>query len=328
MFIPLAEIANPGAVLAGVSEQQQISYLSDYYSDFREKWSVNYIIEVRDERGEGAKEQPFEKIGSAARAGLDTLLTSRNMLPYGKGSKAARLITHCFDSSPGDVINTTWLERKQLVIRYYWHVHSKIPSCRVRHGNIVGSRSKKKVEEHYRTVKNQLVAVLIVKCAYGFDFAMPTARSVRLHELSTWQDFDGVYYKFVLPMIKFVATEMNPHAHLDVRTILNTNLSRVEEKLKGRTSNGGVWSHDLLQFRLRLPKGHPLFVDHRDLDLTKGTEFNFARLASLIVPNYKLPYNLSTNDLEKLNITRSEYDRLYQGYDAHAVAQYDEPTYP
>ena len=334
-FTPLTTVNEGQAqnLLLHFSEERQFSILKSFWDGdsgigFRKKWSSTYLEAVQRNGGD---EQPYETIGSAAREGLTTLLTSRNLLPYGPGSEFACSIIHCSDSlasQSNDCLNNLWMDQKRMVIRYYYRVYNLVPCTRIRFGNIVGSKSKNKVEEHYKVTKNQLVAILIVKCAYGWDFNMPSNKCVRLEEFSTWPSHKLAYYNFVIPMINFVITEMNPHCHLDARLILDTNISRVEEYVKNRCLNGGIWSHDLLEIRLQLARTHPMAVNHLDRDVTKGIEFKFARLASLIIPNFKLPYNLDKRHTEKLNITKEEYRQLYRGYDHLAIERYEEPTYP
>ncbi len=90
----------------------------------------------------------------AARIGLDALVASRNLAPYGPGCCGARLVVHCFDSSrsrSNDILNTTWLQQKQMVIRYYYRVYDRMPSPEVAYAKIIGSGSGNKVMEHYQT---------------------------------------------------------------------------------------------------------------------------------------------------------------------------------
>ncbi len=129
-------------------------------------------------------------------------------------------------------------------------------------------------------------------------------------------------------MIKFVVTEMNPDMHLCARVILDTNLSRVEGWMKQRLRDNGVWSHDLLRFRQGLPTGHAFAIGEWDNHVTKGVEYHFARLSSLIIANYKLPWSAPMQAPDKLYVTAEEHGRLYVGYDHLCVARYGQPRYP
>ncbi len=328
---PYAPVPNPEYYLSGISKDEQFDVVKSFWGTvkgFRGKWSYVRVIGVmRGEVDEGA----YDEVGLAARIGLDALVASQNLAPYGAGCCGARLVVHCFDSSrsrSNDILNTTWLQQKQMVIRYYYRVYDRMPSPEVAYAKIIGSGSGNKVMEHYQTVKNQLVALLIVKCAYGWHFSVPSRKNVDLKDLSTWPEHKHVFYKFVIPMIQFVITEMNPDMHLCVNDILDTNLSRVEGWMKQRLRDGGVWSHDLLRLRQGLPEGHRLAIAEWDNHVTKGVEYNFARLASLIIPNYKLPWSAPLQAPEKVYITEEEYDLLYIGYDHLCVARYSTPQYP
>lgn len=329
--VPYTVIINPGHFLAGISETEQFRVLKQFWErgkGFREKWSLVYLSGVL---GGDEREDSYDEIGAAARSGLAALLVSRNLLPCGPGCDRARMIIHCFDSLPSgsnDRLNTTWLEQKQMVIRYYYQVYDKMPCAEVAYADIIGSGSSQRVIEHYQTAKNQLVALLIVKCAYGWHFKVPSRDNVDLRDLSTWPRHKGVFYKFVVPMIKFVITEMNPDMQLCVNDILDTNLSRVEDWMKQRLRSNGVWSHDLLEYRQGLPHGHRYGIGPQDRHVTKGVEYHFARLGSLIIPNYKLPYSVEKKEPHKVYVTREEYNNLYRGYDNLAVARYGVPKYP
>ena len=329
---PYAVIPNPEYYLHGISDDEQIVIVSDFWKGvdgFREVWDLKQTTYVLSR--DGGAEHAYVAVGSAAKIGLNALLVSRNLLPYGPNARDARMITHCFDSLPSesnDIFTTVWLEQKQMVIRYYYHVYDKVPINNIANGLIIGAASNNRVMAHYKTVKNQLVALLIVKCAYGWHFTVPSRRQVDLKELSQWINYKGVFFKFVIPMIHFVVTEMNPHRHLSVRKILDTNLSRLEEKMRERARNNGVWSHELLRVRLGLHTKDPGYPNEWDNHVTKGVEYHFARLSSLIIPNYKLPYNEETQEQEKVYLTLEEYNRLYVGYDDTAVARFGVPEYP
>ena len=329
---PYAVIPNPEYFLVGISEDEQVEILSRFWrgvDGFRGVWDLKRTTYVLSKAG-GAPDA-YVRVGSAAENGLNALLVCRNLLPYGPNCGDARMVTHCFDSLPSesnDIFSTVWLEQKQMVIWYYYHVYDKVPVNNIANGLIVGGASNNCVMDNYKTVKNQLVALLIVKCAYGWHFKIQSRRNVDLKELSQYDDYRAVFFKFVIPMIHFVVTEMNPHPHLSVMKIFDTNLSRVEGKMRDRAKYNGVWSHELLKCRMGLHTRDPQYVGGWDNHVTKGVEYRFARLSSLIIPNYKLPYNEETKEQEKVYLTWEEYDRLYVGYDNTAIARFGVPEYP
>ncbi len=186
---PYTTVPNHEHYLSGTSEDDQLHVVRSFWErddGFREEWSIVHTTRVvKGEVDEGS----YDQVGLAAQIGLAALITSRNLLPYGAGCVQARLVIHCFDSQPSgsnDVLNTTWLHQKQMVIRYYYQVYNRMPSPEVANADIIGSGTGNRVMEHYQTIKNQLVALLIVKCAYGWHFSVPSRKNVNLKALSKW----------------------------------------------------------------------------------------------------------------------------------------------
>ena len=117
-------------------------------------------------------------------------------------------------------------------------------------------------------MKNKLVAILIARCAFGWTIGSRGLE--RFEKMGTFPEYRMQYYLFVLPMIHFVVTEMNPKNHLDARKIMNCNLQRAEEYMKKRINEYGIWSQELLLLRNSYAPHHPRAITRLDQDVTRG----------------------------------------------------------
>ena len=297
-----------------------------YWDDCRIKMSLPNVEAIL---WQGDDRSPETVGAAAAMGGLPGLLASRNLLPYGPDSWLIGLAIQQFDLTPALVNegHLTWLYQKHMVIRYYFQVMDHLPNHEIRYHQILGTGSSNKVHEHFVSIKNQIATLLIAKCGFGWDFGATGMRGT-LHELGTQPEYEARYYTFVLPMAHFLCTEMNPHGALNFRDIVTKiKLVRIEEYMKKRLEKG-IWSQELLMKRIKLPVSHQWHVTYLDRDVTKGVEYKFARLCSLIVPNYKWPFNQRLGRPDKLYITQQELDLMHTGYDQHTIARFDQPSYP
>lgn len=259
--------------------------------------------------------------------GLEGLLRCPNLLPA--PSLQTRAVTQAmvqFDLSPCTVqeSHNNWLYQKQTVICYWFEIHDHMPDPRI--VGDVNLGGKNKVLEHFKDAKNKLAAVLIARCAFGWNLHGKGVDNFR--RMAGKLTYAKQYYLFVLPMVYFLVTEMNPGNHLNAKTILTQNLPRVmQEYIHKRIKAHGIWSQQLMLRRLALPLGHEWGPQGLHKDITKGYEFHFARLASLILRDLKRPYDDENEhtDWEKLNITQEELQLLWVGYNHVAKSRYGPP---
>lgn len=274
--------------------------------------------------GIGARFDPRAwPVGVARALPWPALLHCTNILPWGTGTKLIRDCIVSFDSRPATVndITNNWLFQKHTVVCYYFHVMDHVADDRIANHDVLGRKNK--VNHHFKYTKNSIAALLIAKCCQGWG--MNPSGLMTLADMENSPTYRLRYYMFVLPMISFLVTEMNPHAHLDARTILEINMERAEEYLLKRLRNHGIWSQDLmLQW---IGSGLVSTVQHKNV--TKGVEFQLARLCSLIVRDYKWPYSQEHRAPHKLFCRQQEIALMYQAlpYDARAVPRYGVPTY-
>lgn len=278
---------------------------------------TSFPMQAPDSRG--------RPMGEARTQGLRGLLSSPNLLVYGANSYQLRQCQMHFDqldakSSPDGTNLNNWYLR-HLIIMYFYPVHDHCCEQTIHYHKILGTGSRNKVNSHFKDVKNQLVAVLIARAVVGWGQSLTSLTT--LEDLKEYPHYRVRYYMIVCPMIFFLCTEMNPQAHLNARIILETNLARVEEYMRKRVSSHGIWSQELMVEWDRQGK-----LNHNHKNITKGVEFKFARLCSLIVSDYKAPYNEYLQKPWKLFITQEEYNLLYTGYDPrYARDRYGVPSY-
>lgn len=269
-------------------------------------------------------------VGVAVGMGLVMLIRCPNIVPYGPNTILVRACQNRFDASPARQINdglTTWLYQKHLAMRYYHFIYDLVIPDVIHYHNILGTGYHNKVREHAITMKNQIACLLIVKCCVGWDMSLSRFRYNTLEDLANFPEYQARYYMFVVPMLYFLCTEMNPHNHLNARVILEKDLGRLEEYMRKRCKDHGIWCQEEIQRRIRNGQ-----INHKHKHVCKGVEFKFARLCSLIIPDYVWPYNEDLRRAEKLYITYEQQNQMYTslegpGYDYHALARYGRPTF-
>lgn len=293
----------------------------EYYGDFHQQ--VNYVLhQIYTTTAVGLRLDPAAwPIGLARKQGLDALLRCTNIVPWGYNTFLVRMCVMHFDSLPATVNDSynNWLFQKHMAVRYYFHVMDHVADTRIVGNHVLGRKNK--VAQHFKYTKNAIVALLIAKCCQGWE--MTPAYLQSLHAMEDSPQYQERYYMFVLPFTQFVITEMNPHAHLDARSILEMDMSRAEEYLIKRVRKHGIWSQNKMLHWIQT--GEIDRVKHRHV--CKGVEFQFARLLSLIVRDYKWPYNQDLMAPEKLYIWDWEQALMYEGYDRLAVARYGVPSF-
>ena len=140
-----------------------------------------------------------------------------------------------------------------------------------------------------------------------------------------------VHNMFVLPMVFFLCTEMNPHAALDFRKILRTDLNRLENNCKSKFRDYGGYSMTEALRRMSLdPITHPNEVlTYMDEDMCSGFEFKFLEIMCLIIPDFKWWFCQYKREASRLWLTKGEKDSLYVGFDTqHVIPRYGKPSYP
>ncbi len=293
----------------------------NYYGNYHER--TNYILhQIYTTSEVGHQLDPHSwPIGAAQTHGLPALLQCTNIVPWGNGTKLIRTCILAFDARPALVNDMTrpWLFQKHMVVRYYFNIMNHVADNAIVGHDVLGKKNK--VRHHFAYTKNAVAALLITKCCQGWGM-MPSGL-ISLHAMEDHPVYQQRYYMFVLPIIQFLITEMNPHAHLDARVILEMDMPRIEEYLLKRITKHGIWSQELMLHWIQ--NGQVQKTKHRHV--TKGVEFQFARLLSLIIRDYKWPYNQEHRAPEKLYCLQVEIDHMYQGYDCYTVARYGVPTY-
>jgi hypothetical protein len=272
-----------------------------------------------------------EKRGTAHLRGLDQLLQSPNRLPVGDGSSNIAVYTAIFDCTLARVNNITapWQEQKDNVIRYFYNVYNHNPDVAVQQSQLNGTRD---LDTSFAIHKMRIAALLVFAGAYGWEWHNEYRRKSLLLMAQIPQN-QTVHHFFVLPMLFFICTEMNPNGNLDLNYILEMNLARVPNYIRNNTKRFGIWSQEELVRRLSLDTTNPAnagdLIDALDKPMLSGIEFQFARMYSLIVSNFTKPYCFQRQmyDPDKLWITQQENGLLYQQYSALVVRRVPMPNF-
>lgn len=261
-------------------------------------------------------------MGLARQHGLPALLSTPNILPWGNNTTMIRRCQAHFDTLPATVNNITsnWLYQKQVAIRYYSQIMNHHGDPLVLGNMILNNNGRNKIKDHFVSIKNQIAALLIARCCLGWD-QMASHLPKNLYEMQLNPLEECKYYMFVLPMVYFFCTEMNPHSHLNPESILLANLNRTEEYMKKRVRDHGIWSQDLMVEWIL----NNLVDGNLHQDVVKGVEYQFARLCSCIIRDYNWPYDETLKQPIKLYIRPAELADMHEGYGPHAHARYGRP---
>ncbi len=306
-----------------VTQQLMVIVGVDFWGQMGENFDVLTNQQINAPEGVPAVGIGAWRMGSASLMGLRALLTTPNILPWGDNTFLIRRCQTHFDTLPATVNNVhgNWLYQKHSVIRYYFQVMNHRADPAVLGNLVLSNNGKNKIKEHFQTVKNQIAALLIAKCCLGWD-QMASHFPKNLYSMQQYPNMRCKYYMFVLPIVYFLCTEMNPHTHLNPRVILQANLNRTEEYMRKRLREHGIWSQDLMLEWMVENK-----VDENlHSDVTKGVEYQFARLCSCIVREYKWPYDETLKKPIKLYIRQTELGHVYEGYGPHTPARYGRPS--
>ena len=187
---------------------QMIAVGEAYYSDTRNEMSQPRVEEIVA----GPHEIPVdgERRGAAVERGLKELLHSTNIYPVGNNSRQVRICVQLFDDMPATVNNRdhSWRLQREVCICYYYAIYDHIPDQWLCGHRIVGFR--KHVRQSFTDCKNWIAALLVCKCAYGWG--LKATEMQPLWRMGEMPHNRLVHNMFVLPMVFFLCTEMNPHA--------------------------------------------------------------------------------------------------------------------
>lgn len=255
-----------------------------------------------------------EPCGQARLGGIPRLLSTDNLYPFGPQSGWMRRSVIWFDTvTTPTVINgapRTYRYLRELLVRFYFSVHDHMPDAAIVSHRILGKN--KKVEDGFATTKNWIVAILLTKSVVGWN--SNDSQVNRLWEMGTHPSYRIQYYLFVLPMLVFMVTEMNPHNHLSVRRVLNFDMSRIPSHIRHKASKHSIWSQEEALNRLSRNE-----ISNRDADMCSGIEFKFARVLSLIVANFTWKYDTARLQPILPWITAAEKELIYEPLDAQHV---------
>ena len=309
-----------------MDENYMISVAQPYYHDLQNVLTEDRLQEINDATSIlGPAVKGGEPRGLARTMGLNRLLQSPNVYPVGVGSDEIRACVKVFDTRLANVNNTTqpWVLQRETCIRLYWNVHDHLQEQTLAGSDLA---SGKHVQSNFDLEKLNAACLAIVKCAYGFH---RTATSLAtLMKMGEYRENQLVHYMFVMPMVVFFCTEMNPHVSLDPRSILTRKLNRTENNIKTKLRNYGAWSQAEAIRRIGLPDGHPESLTYRDEPLVSGIEYEFFRYYTIILKGMSLPWDQYLRSHNNLWISRAEHQLLFYGYDDHfCFTRYPRPRH-
>ena len=173
-------------------------------------------------------------------------------------------------------------------------------------------------------MKGRLLVIMTVRSLIGWRQGLRGfPRSLAAMERDPyWRPY---YHCYVLPLIHYICTEMNFGAEMNPSELLvDVNVWRCESEIKARAKLG-IWSQDRMLDRMKHPPTHPEAIGSIDNHITKGVEYKFARLCSLVIPNFKVRWSIEHQDAIPLFITDDERNNLYRGYDANTPMRQPAP---
>ena len=198
----------------------------------------------------------------------------------------------------------TWKDQFDLAIRYYSHICKLKPNDNIDDNKHVGGKWSL-LPIVYKTYKNNLAANIIHCLAHGW-----LGRRNRLFRLNHAKKANPmVHHYFVLPLIKFFITEMDPDQDLKWGRIMTCDISQFQDSIKHKTTKYGVWSNTVIEPRALLQDGQPNSYGDTDHDVCKGLNYDLARLCAMIVQDF------STGPMSKNQTTDEEKRQLFEPLD-------------
>jgi hypothetical protein len=272
--------------------------------------------------------------GEARKHGLLFFLASKNVYPvYGDHVAEIRLSMYYFDSQLARVNNESlgWRFQRETALRYYWLVHDFIVNGDIVSHVILGK--DRRMEETTKKTKVWAAALLIFRVTYGW-YRTPTSNGgmLALDQMALYPENQLVHNYMVLPLIHTLCMELDPHCDLCPREILLMDLRNLERNIKQKSKYHGNWSQAEALRRIYLPVDDPRRITDADRFMVSGIEYKFARLFSLIITDFKRPWNkrLSGRAREdnKCWLTNWEKHTFYKSLDdTYVTARYGEPHY-
>ena len=317
-------MASANGIVFHMTDAEMVAVAVYCYAPQREILSYGVVQEMI--KGDQSAPTGGEQRGTACKKGLRALLVSRNLLPVGERSSMVRLAVRYHDIQDCSVNDSsrTWGWAKELCLRYYHPVHDHLEHSNVVHHNIVGHN--RQIPTTFDETKNQIVALLVHKVAYGFN--MKPSGMGRLWEIGEKSENSVQHWLVVMPLVTFFVTEMNPNGSLDFRKIMRLDCGKLEHNIRTKSSTRGIWSQQEALRRVALPHGDPEAITYKDQDMCRGIKWKFARLFSLIISDFKWPFDKTTSLPHHLWITEHEKSLLYVGINPQVQPKCGRPSYP
>ena len=260
------------------------------------------------------------------------LVLSPNLLPYGR-RVAMRPLVAAFDKTLSTHGGVTWGYHKRSVIRYMneisdhyarneIHFHEQLGRPRPNRGG--GGTD---VKRHFIHMKGRLLVILIFRSLIGWRQGLGQLpfTLAQMQRDPYWRPY---YYLYVLPLMHYICTEMNDGSEMNPHELLvSVNIHRCEGEIKRRAKNG-LWSQDRMIYRINRPPNDPEEIRTIDNNITKGIEYKFARLCSLVIPDFKPRWSRAHRDRVHMYLTATEWANLYRGYDLHTPMRQLPPRGP
>jgi hypothetical protein len=265
--------------------------------------------------------------------GLLFLLRSKNIYPVGNRVGGVRVALAFFDSLPAQVNNPTgtWRQQRETAIRYFWLVHDHMADIRVLSHGILGKG--RKVDKSFITTKIWIASLLIFRVSYGW-YRTPTRYGgiLALDRMALMKENELVHNLMVKPLIQFFCLEMDPHKHLCPSKILRQDLRKLELRIKTKSKEHGIWSQTEALRRIDLDENHPERITAADRFMLSGIEYKFAHLFSLIIKEFRRPWNPrlegATRGTDSCWLTEFEKSTFYKSLDNDCVVvRFGEPNH-
>lgn len=321
---------NLGPVSVG-DAAQMIRVGRDYFYSNGNEISLVFLQDTELLNSDGVNPVPPEHgvvHGTSRKQGLAKLLESPNKYPVGEDSMDVRLSIMYFDLHQATVNNAlqSWGLQRETAIRYYWLVHDQREAPEVRDHVILGKN--RQLQSTCKTTKVWSAAIIIFHVAYSWTTVGNRMKSLR--EMGEYAQNGLVHTMLVLPLIQFFCLEMDPYNCLDPTEILDQDLSRLENNIKTKAKNFGVWSQKDAVRRIALPENHEESIADADKGMCQGIEVEFAILFSLVVRNFMLPFDRHQKGARRQKnvwMTTLERTRMYRSLDeTYVLARYGQPS--
>jgi len=258
-------------------------------------------------------------VGVSHRYGLIFLISSPNLLPVHRTPEALRykMALMEFDASPYPYDKSlTNGQAKQIAIRLFYHVYDKECDHHIYQHKIVGGKNSK-ITYRYGWHKTMLACSIIHLMCYGTCMSRNQRDKLSEHGKHS---YNKLYHNFFARTIAlFFCQEMNPFGELDYEDMMTMNVGDAQEHLIKVTKFCGIWLHTIILPRAKANSWDPDCFTKEDKDVCKGTPYEFARLAAMMVDGFDF-----AEDDQKNYWTEEERRALFKPLDK----KYCYPRYP